>query len=156
MRFISEIASTLEVNNYILRSGAADGADSAFERGVKDSNNKEIFLPWLGFNNHPSDLLPCDGCVEIVSQIHPKWNTLSQGGKKLHARNVKQVLGDGLNDPVEFVLCWTAGGREVGGTATAIRLAKFLNIPVFNFGKYSEIETMKFRFDIFMESINDV
>lgn len=155
-KLFSEIASALEVNNYILRSGAADGADSAFERGVNDPSNKEIFLPWLGFNNHPSNLLPCDGCAEIVSQIHPKWNSLSQGAKKLHSRNVKQVLGDNLSSPVEFVLCWTDGGKTVGGTATAIRLAEFLNIPVFNFGKYSEIETMKFRFDIFMESINDV
>lgn len=152
----TEIASKLELDGYILRSGAADGADSAFERGVNKINNKEIFLPWLGFNNHPSKLLPCDNCMEIASQVHPKWNSLSAGAKKLHARNIKQILGNDLNSPVDFVLCWTDGGNTIGGTATAIKLAKFLDIPIFNFGKYSEIESMKFRFEVFMESVNDV
>ncbi|GAG46694.1 unnamed protein product, partial [marine sediment metagenome] len=34
--------------------------------------------------------------------------------------------------PVDFIICWTPGGREVGGTAQAIRIAKANHIKVFN------------------------
>lgn len=30
----------------ILRSGGAEGADTAFENGVRSLYNKEIYLPW--------------------------------------------------------------------------------------------------------------
>ncbi len=150
--YFAEIASILEDHGFILRSGAADGADSAFERGVKNIKNKEIFLPWKGFNNHYSVLLPDDKCFSIVEKIHPAWNKLSNGAKKLHARNVKQVLGDNLDDPVEFVLCWTINGEIKGGTATAINIAKKLDIPVFNFGKYPRVDLMKIVFESFIEN----
>lgn len=39
---------------FILRSGGADGADSAFESGC--SGLKEIYLPWKNFNNNTSSL----------------------------------------------------------------------------------------------------
>ena len=41
------VAERLEVRGYTLRSGGADGADTAFEEGCK---RKEIFLPQPGFN----------------------------------------------------------------------------------------------------------
>lgn len=39
---MTSLASTLERLGYVLRSGAADGADAAFESGVVDSANAEI------------------------------------------------------------------------------------------------------------------
>ena len=37
-------------DDFILRSGGADGADSYFEIGCdKGNGEKEIFLPWRGF-----------------------------------------------------------------------------------------------------------
>jgi len=47
----------------------------------------------------------------------------SDYAKKLHGRNVKQVLGDDLKTPSDFLLCWTKEGKDVGGTRTAIVLA---------------------------------
>lgn len=38
-------AQQLEAFGLILRSGAAEGADAAFEAGVRDPENKEIYLP---------------------------------------------------------------------------------------------------------------
>ena len=35
-------------------------------------------------------------------------------------------------DPVDAVTCWTPGGRVVGGTATAMRIAEAYGIPVIN------------------------
>ena len=41
---MTQTASTLDRLEYILRSGGADGADAAFEKGVR-SERKQIFLP---------------------------------------------------------------------------------------------------------------
>lgn len=128
-----EIAQELNGLGYTLRSGGADGADSAFEEGAGDE--KEIFLPWRGFNGSDSILYdPIDEAYELASTIHPRWMTLKPGAKSLHARNCQQVLGRLLDDPSEFLLCWTQGGIPTGGTATAIKLAYRHKIPVLNFG----------------------
>ena len=133
---MTETATRLEDEGYILRSGGADGADYAFELGVKEYNNKEIYLPWIRFNDNPSSLVvDMNGPAPyFASQIHPAWDNLTRGPKALHARNVHQVLGKYLIEPSKFLICWTEGGKVVGGTATAINLAKCFRIPVFNLG----------------------
>ncbi len=133
-RFV-KLSRFLEHKNYVLRSGAADGADSYFESGVVKPKNKEIYLPWKGFNNSNSELHSiCRKSAEMAAEIHPYWDNLKQGARKLQARNCYQVLGKDLETPSDFVCCWTDGGLTVGGTGQAIRLANKLGIRVFNFG----------------------
>lgn len=48
------------------------------------------------------------------------------------SRNVYQVLGPNLDDPVEFIICWTKDGKASGGTGQAIRIANDYGVPVFN------------------------
>ena len=131
---MEEIAQRLAENGWLLRSGAADGADSAFERGCSKANgDKEIWLPWSNFNKSTSGRTsPSEDAIKMASEIHPNWDALSQGAQKLHARNCHQVLGWELNDPVDIVICWTEGGRAIGGTRTAIMIAKKHNIPICN------------------------
>ena len=66
--------------------------------------------------------------------------------KALHSRNAMQVLGFDLDDPVDFVLCWTPGGNKLGGTATAIRIAEDHNVPVYNLGNPETLEWFKNNF----------
>lgn len=130
-------ASYAEQLGWTLRSGAADGADAAFERGVKHDIHKEIYLPWGGFNGSKSNRThPSTEAMIMARDIlgAGHWNNLSEGAKKLHARNCHQVLGQHLKDPVQFVFCWTENGLVKGGTATAIKLAELHGIPVFNAG----------------------
>lgn len=141
-RFISEIATSLESHGFILRSGGADGADMAFELGVRNPNNKEIWVPWLGFNNNSSRLLPSSKSYEIAKTIHPVWDRLSPAAQSLHARNCNQVLGMDLQTPSRFLICWTDGGVIKGGTATAIKLALNNKVPVLNLGKWKKIDSM--------------
>lgn len=131
------IGSLLSKIGYVLRSGGADGADSAFELGCDLVNGKkEIFLPWKKFNGNDSNLYNTPKEAEkIVEKIHPIWNKLKLPVKELHKRNVCQILGYSLKDPVKFVICYTENGSGKGGTATAINLAKSLGILVFDFGK---------------------
>lgn len=138
---ITKVAIRLRELGFTLHSGAATGADAAFEAGAGES--KRIFLPWRGFNNSTSqdfDLPDLAMAARIAADHHPAWSGLSMGEKKLHSRNVFQVLGHDLNTPVRFVLCWTPDGVEhgskttrlTGGTGSAIRVASSFGIPVFN------------------------
>lgn len=126
---------------YTLRSGGAEGADTAFEEGCdKVHGRKEIWIPWTGFQRRDSRYLPGLVHVEVASKLHPIWNKLSRGAQALHARNIGQILGVDLKKPVQFVVCYTSDGveeasqvsRTTGGTGTAIKLASLNNIPVFN------------------------
>lgn len=127
---IERIVKRLNELRYTLRSGGADGADTFFE---EHATNKEIFLPWKGFNKNASALFNISGdSYKMASQFHPTYERLSEGAKKLMARNCHQVMGGDLKTPVEFVICWTKDGKASGGTGQAIRIAEHWNIPVWN------------------------
>lgn len=134
---IEEVAKILTKFKYILRSGAAPGADSMFEK--HGTHEKEIYLPWKGFNNSESLLYLDNIDPEMVSKArdiakehHPSWKNLSDPAKKLMTRNTFQILGKDLETPASFVVCWTLGGKISGGTGQAMRIAKSLSIPIFN------------------------
>jgi hypothetical protein len=130
---MTRIASFLEKQEYILYSGGAKGADSAFEKGVSDQDMKKIFLPWKGFNGKKSSLCHISSAaVTLAEQFHPQWLSLSPSAKKLMIRNGYQVLGEALDTPVDMVVCYTPHGKIEGGTGQALRIAKHFKIPVFN------------------------
>lgn len=127
---------------WVLRSGGANGADTAFEVGCDHANGKkEIFLPWKGFNQNDSSLFVVDDrALALANEIHPAYNKLSRTAKLLIGRNMHQVLGKALNQPVTCVVCWTKDGceswtsygRNTGGTGSAIALASHIGATVFN------------------------
>lgn len=130
------LARLLAERGNTLRSGGADGADTAFEIGCdQGGGSKEIFLPWRGFNGHGSQLYTQSPMAfEIAALYHPAWDNLKDPVRKLMARNVHQVLGWGnCDNPVDFVVCWTSDGVASGGTGQAMRIAEANKIPVFNF-----------------------
>lgn len=138
------LATRLRVRGYTLRSGAADGSDAAFECGAGDA--KEIYLPWAGFNGSDSrlhSLATADRAAAIAATVHPRWSHLKPAVQRLHTRNVFQVLGEGLDLPSEFLICWTKDGAQTeqersaktGGTGTAIALAARNSIPVINLAR---------------------
>ncbi len=134
-----DFAVALAQRQVTLRSGAAPGADSAFENGCNFVHGPcEIYLPWEGFQDRSErepDCLVTGECVEarrIASEIHPAWGACSDAAKALHTRNVYQILGPYLETPSLFVITWTLGGKPVGGTRTAILLAQVRGVPVFN------------------------
>lgn len=154
--FENNISRSLVKQGYTLRSGAAPGADSAFERGCDSlKGNKEIWLPWRGFENNESNLIVHKmEAFELAEIYHDRWDTLTQGARKLMARNVHQVLGEDLNTPVKFVVCYTKGGSGSGGTGQALRLSKARNIPIFDAGYYNNKEDILSNFNMFMKDMN--
>lgn len=136
MTQMTAIAVLLRERRWTLRSGGADGADSAFAAGADP--HMDIYLPWVGFNGHPRGA-PYHSKYEkkwqaelIAKDIHPAWHKCDYTARKLHTRNIFQVLGPNLDAPSGFLICWTKDGKEAGGTRTAIVLAARNNIPVFN------------------------
>lgn len=170
------LANILEKQNFILRSGGAIGADSAFENGVSDPNKKMIFLTGalhneLGKNKVYSDYQLQNARIFIFNNnIHPIWQRLPEYSKALHTRNVFQVLGMDMNEVSKFTVCWTkdaavdfkTSGRKTGGTGTAIRISHHYKVPVFNLAIDSHLRKIlgyiKTKIDSveFSKLINDI
>lgn len=135
LEVMASIGSQLADLGWLLRSGAATGADSAFEEGCTGA--KEIYIPWENYN----DRSVLEGnvyvgatalTIEHAMHYHPNPSALTQGVKKLHARNSAILGGLNLDDPVDMVICWTVNGEIAGGTGQAMRIAIDNEIPIFN------------------------
>lgn len=141
---IQNVASVLGKQGWVLRSGGADGADSAFEAGCDAvQGSKKIYIPWDGFNGRQQDGQSTltldqgdrDGAMALVKEVHPAYSMLSRGALALHARNTYQVLGLYLDTPSKFLLCYAPAdkyGVPKGGTRTSWVLAQKCGIPCFN------------------------
>lgn len=148
LTLIVRIAHRLTDLGWCLRSGGADGCDTAFFEGAKLSSifhevGFEVYLPWEGFNGHRHStftisprLQTWSQAEKIASEIHPAWDRLTRGPRALHTRNVFQVLGHNLQQPSKALLCWAKPvgkqGYVKGGTNTAVALAMKHNVPVLN------------------------
>lgn len=133
-------AGILEFLGFTLRSGGQPkGADGAFEQGVKHRANKVIYKPnhWVGGSLEPKII---EKAYMIAAKHHPAWLRLEPYVKKLMARNVHAVLGDELNSPSRFVICWTPDGMNnysprtslSGGTGHTLAVALENSIPIYN------------------------
>ncbi len=134
LELMTQIAKYKGDRNWCLRSGAARGADLAFQRGAKQ---KEIFLPWNNFNGFSvnmsgffdaSELPKYDEAEKIAEKYHPKWKRLSESARQMMSRNVYQVLGPDLNTVSSDIICWTEDRAtfhttsKTGGTGQALRI----------------------------------
>jgi len=130
---MTSIATKLDHWGWTMRSGGADGADTAFE----GASRQEIYLPWPGFNGKRGTT-PTPDAFLIAETHHPRWHALDRNVRALHARNAHQILGANCATPAAFVICWTPDGstgvttRATGGTGQAIRIARAYDVPIFN------------------------
>ncbi|AZO48070.1 hypothetical protein [Mesorhizobium sp. M4B.F.Ca.ET.058.02.1.1] len=167
IKVMRHVGAYLCSQGWTLRSGAAPGADSAFELGHNDQAfqdaahpEKEIYLPWKGFNGSDSNLHPeripfSDQEISLAKNTHPAWHHCSPSARRMHTRNVRQILGcEAVNGPtvtpVKFVICWTEGAKMKGGTAQALRIAQSCEIPIINLGfakDAGELEKMVLQID---------
>lgn len=119
---IKSYAKYLNEQGYILRSGGAKGADTAFEEG--SCTNCEIFY-------HRD---ATDEAIKLASKFHPAWDRCNEIARRLLGRNAMILLGKDLKTPVKFVICYTVN-ESSGGTSLGIRIAKAYEIPVINLAK---------------------
>lgn len=141
---MSAIAKKYANAGWVLRSGGAEGADTAFENGAVNAHGKtEIYIPWDSFGQHYHDskrifLVKDKEIIQraamLASDVHPNWGACSTTARKLHTRNSFQVLGGDLEVPSSLLICWAPiqGDSIKGGTRTAWEIAKLYDIPRFN------------------------
>lgn len=145
MASMEKIGQLLDKYGYCLRSGGANGADTAFAQLV---TNKHIYIPYIGFNGlYPNkdnifidkDHPMYESAFESL-KFHPHGFKLSLKSRNMMIRNYFQIYGQ-ENVLSDFVICWTPGGADGytrktdwidGGTGQAIRLSSANNIPVYN------------------------
>lgn len=153
LKLMEDIAFKLAQKGYILRSGGAGGADTAFEFGAKAYAEQvdervtlaQLYIPWASFVTYDEyykdwykvlDRMPKKAeAYQLASETHPAWDKCSKGAKALHARNTFQILGSGLNNPSSFLICWAQvdkHGKIKGGTRLAWDIAGSYNVPRFN------------------------
>ena len=139
---MEKMAGWLARTGWLLSSGGADGADSAFAAGTP-AGQRTIWLPWRGYNGHRGpdcrvlSAAALSACMEIAALSHPAWQRCSPAVRKLHARNAAILLGERLDRPVDAVVAWSERGAAVGGTGMGIRIAEAHGIPVLNLGSMS-------------------
>lgn len=129
----------------VIRTGAAKGADQrAAERAAVRRARVELVLPWVGYERNwvddlcgryprtvSTETFDADRSEEhkawlgTVDQYHPIGPLLRFPTRRLHARNAGIVL------PCRVVIAIPML-PDLGGTGQGIRVAKGLNIPVFN------------------------
>ena len=84
-----------------------------------------------------------DEITELAKSVVGHWHNCGPYARGMHQRNVHQILGYELNDPVDAVICWTPNGNVVGGTATALKLSMKAGIPIFNLGRPDNKEVLQ-------------
>ncbi len=151
LNLATRLAKYLKKENFILRSGGANGMDSAFAAGA--GNKAEIFFPTCDMLRKKCKIgqkcfceIPKEA-FNIAEALHPHWDHLSSYVKRLHARNVQIILGENLSEKVEFVVLWSKHGKTRGGTAMGWRLAEELKIPVVDLGSPTAKDKLKFLLD---------
>lgn len=155
---MTEIASLLEKQDFVLRSGGAQGADHAFEIGISDPLMMDIYLPYINFNNKSGskyifistfDHSNYKAAYESL-KYHPRGFNMSHGTKVMMIRNYFQACGLVNQSNSSFVICWTPKGAngytikttyDDGGSGQCIRIAAAHNIPVYNLkdSRYSHL-----------------
>lgn len=131
LRVMERLGKKLALEGWILRSGGARGADSAFHKGCLDvSGDAEIFNAQ---HATPESL-------ELAAKYHPNWSACSDYAKRLHARNEMILLGKDLDTPVSAIICWTPRGNISGGTGQALRMAADYNIVVRNLAIQEDLD----------------
>ncbi len=141
---MTQCAAKLEKQGFWLRSGGAEGADIAFQRGVKEK--AEIHLPWKNFNlsyqqEHPNHIYKVIRENDIAAReslkFHPDCGKLKRAVELLMMRNFYQIQGEPNSS---FIICWTASGEAERGTGQALRIAAHYEIPIFNLAREKDLK----------------
>lgn len=140
---MTAIARAFNEIGFSLNSGEAIGADQAFEKGAGDLKNI--------FKAHHAN----SDSLALAEKFHPNWEKCSEYARKLHARNGMILLGEDLTRPVEFVICWTKGGREQGGTGQGLRLARHYNIPIYNLALSADLDRLRTKYNELKEELTN-
>lgn len=141
LSIMTQLAAKLEKDGWVLRSGGAAGADSAFEAGIENPANKRIYTV--------KNTLILPEAEQSVDRLHPYPHLMGLYVWHLMARNYYQIHGYENDGPKSrFVVCYTPDGckthemrtQKTGGTGQAISIACEAGVPVFNLAVKEDLQ----------------
>lgn len=130
-----------------ISSGNAQGSDQAFAFGgnIINPENVIIYLPWNTYEKdhlHPKNKIcyePKKEWFDLTSPFHGGWLKLSQGVKRLMARNY------GIVHRADKVIALLNHNKQGGGgTGQGVRIAESLKIPILDLNNKSFDEIVEF------------
>lgn len=138
------IAGERLADSFTLRSGGQEGSDICFERGCENGQGKrEIWLPWPHYEYNKSDkIVDVARYAYICASLYPNWDNLSDAMRKRYARCIPMILGEDLDKPVDFMVCYLPEDEVDTEARFAYDLATTNNIPIVNVGLYYEHESV--------------
>lgn len=145
-----EIAKRLEQREYTVRVGGMEGIDDRIEKAIKKI---EVHLPWREFNGKQSKFTyNSERAFAVAKMFHPTFDSMKKGIQAFLAKNARLILGDKVNSPALFLLCWTEDGAEsirertakTGFSGHPIAIASALGIPIFNLAKSDAEQRLNF------------
>lgn len=148
-----DIGVYLAEKGWALQTGAAFGADQAFAEGALTGGGSVLLcLPWLEYELDWVNKAIARGAKTVTLnnthkealdsvKTHPAYDKLSQGAKRLHARNYLIVQN------TKMVLAYpkrTLGGHA-GGTGQGIRIASAMGIKLFDLSKKKDQDKVRIK-----------
>lgn len=135
---VKELVNYLNGHGFTSRMGCDDPIENAaYESAAK----KEAILPWREFNSIESKFtFTNDRAMAIAKKFHPTFDNMKKGIQLILAKNARLILGNRMDQPARFLLCWTEDGVEnirqktakTGYTGHTIAIACGAGVPVFN------------------------
>ena len=157
MEKMVEIAKTLEANGYTVRVGGLDGIEDTIEKAL---TKPEVHLPFKDFNQKQSKFTyVSDRAMAVAKLFFPNWDAMKKGVQYFLAKNARILMGQRVDSPALFLVCWTDDGVEsikdrtnrTGFTGHPIAIASALGIPIFNLGNTLAEQ----RLMMYLESVNN-
>ena len=153
-----QIAKRLESMDFTVRVGGMQGVEDAIEKAIE---KKEVHLPFKGFDQKESKFtFVSDRATSVAKMFFPNWDAMKKGVQLFLAKNARVLMGQRVDSPALFFICWTQDGVEsfkdstnrTGFTGHSIAIASALGIPIFNLGN----PTAEQRLNMYLETTHHV
>lgn len=129
---MEQIGEYIASRGWYIASGNALGSDAAYARGANrvDPSKVILYLPWRTYNEelivrgnrYTFDIRP--EWEDTAKEFHPAWNKLTQGVRKLMARNA------GIISRADKVIAYLNHSKSSGGgTGHGWRISGSKGIP---------------------------
>ncbi len=146
---LAAVATALAHEGYRLRTRGAVGAETSMTTAAAlGGGGTEIWLPSATYNRFAfkgetrvGPRSPMYQEAEDLAISHSEgWSAIHPDVRRLYVSGVLALLGDGLNDPCQFVIAWSTGftldGDRVvdanGGAGLAVRIAASRGIRTYH------------------------
>ncbi|UFP94580.1 hypothetical protein [Gloeobacter morelensis] len=133
------VAQHLAGQGMVVRTGHDKGTDAAFATAAA-AESRRIYVPHSGAGGYQDGLVVCDPetiarATRLAASVHPHWKSYNNFQRRAHTRRVFQLLGEDLDSPSAYVICFVpedGDGKIQGSARTILALAQVQRIECYN------------------------